>query len=137
METSDTKQCSECRKTKTLDEFSVDRRNRDGRTANCLACRRLAHQRWREGNREKYNAQVNRWRKANPEGSKNPDRRWLRALEFLGGECECGATEDLEFVHVRGDQSYAIEVGLILPWEMLKDELVKCDLVCPKCRFRY
>ncbi len=72
------KKCPRCEGVKALEEFSLDRRRRDGRQSRCKGCQRELMREWREQNphtprdyyernRARMNAGARRWREANPE----------------------------------------------------------------------
>lgn len=64
------------------------------------------------------------------------ERRRLRAMELLGGEClDCGNPDErvLVFDHVRGKKVANIARLLNKAWERIEAELRKCDLVCANC----
>jgi hypothetical protein len=58
-----------------------------------------------------------------------------RAIAYLGGQCvRCGTTDQLEFDHVdRATKSYLITANLNRRWEVLVQELDKCQLLCHDC----
>lgn len=62
-----------------------------------------------------------------------------RAVEFLGGKCiKCGYNKNiraLQFHHVDPFQkSFGIaESGCTRSWERVKEELLKCSLLCSNC----
>jgi hypothetical protein len=57
-----------------------------------------------------------------------------KLIDYLGGKCvRCGSTENLEFDHIDPSQkSFGISKSH-LPFEKLKDELDKCQLLCKSC----
>mgnify|MGYP003494614894 FL=1 len=67
-------------------------------------------------------------------------RRWMqarriKAIEYLGSSCAgCGSSDKLEFDHkVRELKTSNISWLLSRKWEVLKDELDKCQLLCSDC----
>ncbi len=48
----ETKICTKCKATKTLDEFPPDKKHRDGRASWCRVCGRLACKRWAKNHKE-------------------------------------------------------------------------------------
>ena len=56
-------------------------------------------------------------------------------LEYLGGKCvKCGSTERLEFDHIkREEKKYDITPKLTSNFDILKEELDKCQLLCYDC----
>jgi hypothetical protein len=76
------KSCKRCGAVKPLEAFHAERRNRDGRTADCIPCERerkrasVARQaasvrkrkaEWSAANRETHRRSDERWRRTNPE----------------------------------------------------------------------
>jgi Autographiviridae endonuclease VII len=52
-----TKQCNKCSELKSLTEFFIDRNNKtNGRYSICKACKKERVYKWRENNRDQYNA---------------------------------------------------------------------------------
>lgn len=63
------------------------------------------------------------------------DYYWERKLEciaYLGGMCvRCGTTDDLEFDHINAEEkSFDITSCMNRRWEVLVQELDKCQLLC-------
>ena len=56
-------------------------------------------------------------------------------IEYLGGKCvKCGATERLEFDHIdRTTKKYNITRKVDRTFDILKEELNKCQLLCYDC----
>ena len=107
------KTCTKCNKTKSLDEFSPDKRNKTGLQSICKACRAahrraylevsankekvLAKQRAdRKANREFHSARERAWREANPEKYKAQQRAYYEANreKLLAQTCEYRKTEN-------------------------------------------
>jgi len=65
------------------------------------------------------------------------EERKAKAINLLGGKCvKCGATERLQFDHIRNDRTtYKEMVSYLLMqrWERLLVELEKCQLLCISC----
>ena len=67
-------------------------------------------------------------------------RKWMlarreKAIEYLGGCCvTCGNVEELEFDHVvRELKVHNISQIMSRKWELLQEELDKCQLLCVEC----
>ena len=67
-------------------------------------------------------------------------RKWLlerreKAIEYLGGCCvTCGSVEELEFDHIdRSLKSHSVSTLISRRWEVLQEELDKCQLLCYTC----
>jgi hypothetical protein len=97
----DTKTCSECRETKPIGDFSVDKSKKSGYMIRCKPCDRARARRYYTENRDKRRAYDHQ--KAH---GRAQDRLALRkaALRIYGGVCVvCGTAANLEFDHVNGD----------------------------------
>jgi hypothetical protein len=59
------------------------------------------------------------------------------AVEFLGGKCvRCGWNKNVvgfEFHHAKEKKEYELGKMLNKSWDMVKKELVKCELLCSCC----
>lgn len=67
--------CNKCDTTKPVEEFYKDSGCADGYSTLCKICRNESMSKWRDNNREKYNASMRDWRKNNPEEVKDHDLR--------------------------------------------------------------
>ena len=63
------------------------------------------------------------------------DERKSYCIEYLGGKCvKCGTTERLEFDHIdRTTKKYNITRKVDRTFDILKEELDKCQLLCYDC----
>ena len=68
----DRKTCTKCGETKPLDEYPPDLRKRDGRQAQCRACKRIAGADWRARNPD----HAKTWRAKHPDRVKELFARW-------------------------------------------------------------
>lgn len=59
--------CNKCSKTKPISAFFADKAMRDGKSSICKDCKRENVYKWREANKDKYNADMRAYQKANPE----------------------------------------------------------------------
>ncbi len=80
---------------------------------------------YRELNNEKIREQRAKYRQ----------KKRAICLEYLGGKCvKCGTTERLEFDHIKRDtKKYNIAPRVTYNFDYLKEELDKCQLLCPPC----
>lgn len=55
--------------------------------------------------------------------------------DYLGGQCaSCSSTEQLQIDHIDPTtKSFNLSKKWGAPWETLKDELAKCQLLCKQC----
>ncbi len=93
-----------------------------------------------ELNKEKRREQMRKWEQLNKEKRKEFQREYCKkkrvyCLEYLGGKCvKCGATERLEFDHIKREgKKYSIASKLSYKFDYLKEELDKCQLLCAPC----
>lgn len=58
-----------------------------------------------------------------------------KMIDYLGSECSrCGATDNLEFDHLKPDtKNFDISLKATHPWSLLLPELKKCQLLCRPC----
>ncbi len=70
------------------------------------------------------------------ERSKERRQHWRKAaIDYLGGKCvDCGNKDQrvLEFDHLR-DKTRNVSWFMDRNWELLFEELEKCELVCANC----
>lgn len=63
--------------------------------------------------------------------------RWAKAIDLLGGECvKCSSIKDLHFDHInndREDRKHLVSYLLNRKWDLLVEELKKCQLLCSSC----
>ena len=63
-------------------------------------------------------------------------KRRAEVVEILGGKCEsCGTTENLEVDHIDPNEK-TLNIAKVLhgtKWELIKEELTKCQLLCNTC----
>ena len=61
--------------------------------------------------------------------------RKVEMLDYLGNKCvKCGSCDNLEFDHVdHNNKSFTITQNWGRSWEILKEELDKCQLLCKNC----
>lgn len=67
-------------------------------------------------------------------------RKWMQGrrldcIEILGGKCAwCGSTENLEIDHIDPkEKKNHISQILSRKWEIVREELKKCQLLCESC----
>lgn len=64
--------------------------------------------------------------------------RKQKAVTLLGGRCKiCGynkSTAALDFHHkIKAEKIFTLSANWEKPWELLQNELLKCDLLCRNC----
>lgn len=126
------KKCKKCGKEKPIEQFSRNRRRRDGRQDYCKACIKIRDAKNYASGKEKYA----KWSK---------DRRMRvrkKVFEYLlSHPCvECGETDIivLEFDH-RTQATKRFDVMSAThghSWKTVLAEIQKCDVVCANCHKR-
>ena len=113
------------------------------------------YRKWYQKNKEKKQEQNREWYRKNKEKRteqikgyqlENRERLYLcrterkrkmkiECIEYLGGKCVvCGATERLEFDHIKREgKKYSIGGKVTNNLNNLKEELNKCQLLCYDC----
>lgn len=71
------KTCARCGQTKPLDDFTADRRARDGRYSACKACNAAAAKAKRDADPAPSRAAVSKWKKATPENTAQT-AQWIK-----------------------------------------------------------
>lgn len=70
------KRCPECRECKSREEFSKNRRKKDGLSSYCKVCRNERRRAWAESNPEKATASSRRWKRANLNHVREYNQNW-------------------------------------------------------------
>ena len=124
------KTCTLCSIEKPLEEYTKKRRNKDGYMAMCRECSLPRR-------RKQY--------KENPEPQREgvyARRRYVteRYMEFkINNPCtDCHKfypSYVMDLDHVRGEKVAGVSslVNRNAPWEVIQEEIDKCDLVCANC----
>lgn len=142
------KKCSRCKEEKSLTEFCKDRHEKDGLSSRCRECRVELNRIWRNNNRDKDYLYKKTYIQKNPEKRSIYDSNFerktrIRAYEYKGGKCEdCGAipfesSHRFEFHHI-DPSTKGSHWGRIKrrSWEIQKEELDKCVLLCQPCHIK-
>ena len=69
------KRCPKCQKRKSVREFGLCKKSKDGRRGWCKKCDYKISKRWRDANLEKAREATRQWVKANPEKCREAERR--------------------------------------------------------------
>jgi len=75
------KECTACRESKEINEFSLDRSRPDGKAVWCRRCRGIHYAEYRPANKEKSNKRQKEYRSANKEKLKERQREYLSATK--------------------------------------------------------
>lgn len=120
------KRCPQCGEVKTLEEFAVGRRRKDGRQSTCKECKRDWDRKIYQRNPQKYAERNAVHRKL---------LRKLVAQYLQTHQCvDCGESDIivLEFDHIRDDKVCDISqmISRGASWTMILKEIAKCEVVC-------
>jgi hypothetical protein len=72
------KVCSNCGKTKELDEFSNHKKAKDGKQTYCKECASTKHAEWKRNNKEKVSVYNAEWKRNNREKVNAASAKWRR-----------------------------------------------------------
>lgn len=129
-----TKRCSRCKVVKPASAFHRDRNRGDGLQSYCRECNnaraKLFHADNPEHCRKRISKRAKRLRVVN-------HVRLFRYL--LEHPCvDCGETDPvvLDFDHITSDKVANVSALLVKHWEVIVDEIAKCEVVCANCHRR-
>lgn len=124
------KTCTSCGSMKELTEFRKYARSKDGLASACKVCTDAASECWRQRNKDKRKAQMEKLRKELAERF----REWKSTQCCkLCGECEPAC---LDFHHLdpsTKDGGLANMVARCTGWDKLMVEAAKCVVLCRNC----
>ncbi len=125
------KVCSKCKVPKEDDEFSLDKKKKDGRSYMCKEC----HKEYMESY---YRKKKDKWKNVKQDKKKRVEENKDKLLSLLQtSSCkDCGNSDSrvLEFDHL-----YSKRLGVPMlvkhgySWETIKKEIDKCEIVCSNC----
>ena len=128
------KRCSNCKKTKDLNDFNKNRSKKDGRQYRCRECQKLYHNKdWYIKNKDKI-IKSNYIKK-----KERRNQHWTKIIKryFSKGCVDCGIknVRVLEFDHVRGNKVNGVGtmVSENYGWKTIKKEIDKCEVRCRNC----
>lgn len=109
----------------------------------CRPCGRKASRAWAQENPEKHAAACLSWNNKNPAKRTEISRRYIHKfrgkLNSLKSErpCyDCGGNfqpECMDFDHVSGEKLFTVSAMEGKPWDSVRAEIDKCQLVCACC----
>lgn len=70
------KACTQCKELKPLDDFSPNKKAKDGRQSHCRQCHRIYSARWRANNKEVHGRYNREWGKRNKQAKRQAHIRW-------------------------------------------------------------
>ena len=98
------------------------------------------NRKWREENKEEIREKRSEYYQLNNEKIREERRKQHKekraiCLEYLGGKCvKCGTIHNLQFDHIKREgKKYEITRKLTYKFDNIKEELDKCQLLCPPC----
>ncbi len=129
-----TRRCGACRETKPTTEFAWRRKDIGQYDNLCRPCRADYHRQHYLANRQRYIDQ------ARDQRQKLMLERTTWLLEYFASnhcaDCDEADPLVLEFDHLR-DKSFNIGASLTTrPWQVILDEIAKCEVVCANCHRR-
>lgn len=145
------KECFKCKNIKSFDEFSGQKRNKDGKASWCKQCHREYTIRRQKENPEKMNVATMRWAKKNPEKVKATHRkRYVKdkkeIMSRLGNKCVCCGEAELEFLsldHINNDghldrkvtgcSGVSFYAYLLRKVEFLEEKIKTLRILCMNC----
>lgn len=72
------KECTKCKKPKSLKKFSRHSSTRDGRRSQCKVCVGIYYKKWQRENAKECGAHHKKWRQKNPKKCRASNKRWRR-----------------------------------------------------------
>lgn len=130
------KECSKCKKKKSLTEFNKNRNRKDGYESACRVCRNLQMRLYYDDNKEKQKQLISRRKKQMIKKNR------LNLFDYYKeNPCvDCGETDPivLESDHRDGVDKKNIISQMIWTngWKKIKSELDKCETRCSNCHKR-
>ena len=129
-----TKRCTSCDEVKPIDAFTLRRRRNLQPDTMCRSCRSVYGKEHYAANKARYIALA---------AERTRKKRLVRTaylIEYFEQHpcVDCGETDPLvlEFDHLR-DKAFDIGQGFEWrPWQVVLDEIAKCEVVCGNCHAR-
>jgi len=79
------KACTKCKETKPLNQFSVEKKCKNGLAFHCKACAAIRIKKWKADNPEEVKARQKAWKQANPEYVAVSNKAWRQDNpEYVG-----------------------------------------------------
>lgn len=137
--------CSHCKiELNDANGYRVKRGPEAGKLKNlCKICGRAAASKWVQANPEKAAAARRTWGRRNLDKTTISSRLYnddfrarLNSLKSERPCYDCGgmfAPEAMDFDHVTGEKVSGVSVMAGKPWEEVRKEIDKCQLVCACC----
>lgn len=123
------KNCYKCNKTKDISEFSINKNKPDGLNLECKECANKYMKEYYRKNKHKHLKAVEKqvcYRRAK-----------VAKYKMNKGCNRCGYKEHpsaLSFHHIeKEDKKFTIGCNIHLPWDILLEEIEKCEVLCMNC----
>lgn len=125
--------CSKCKKTKSINAFTVNRTKKNGYNNNCKECHRKYMRRHYRQNKLYY---VSKARRTNYKHAKIIIEflNWIKEIPCI----DCNRIYPsvcMDFDHIRGKKEFNLSEAKSLVWDPDKiwNEITKCEVVCSNC----
>jgi len=130
------KKCTKCGLEKTLDEFSIKKRDPLTYESWCKDCKRSYVRSHYRANKEVYKKRASDFSKKKKAENKQKIVEYLQCHPCI----DCGEPDVvvLQFDHVRGDKKACVTqlVHWSCCWETIQKEIDKCEVRCSNCHIR-
>lgn len=120
-----------CEKNLTIDQFSQNKRKKDGLQSQCKSCHRLYRRKHYEKNRQKYIDKAKKWQQE--------FFRWWKEYksQFVCEKCGEDHPACIQFHHPNNDKYMAVSQLLHLGNKSkILEEVAKCIPLCANCHFK-
>ncbi len=123
------KTCSKCGEEKSLVEYYLFSKSKDGHQKMCKQCMKISYNKCRLKKKDHYQ-QVQRDRE-----KRNSERlmEWKHTQQCLHCENNNPITLDLHHRDPLEDDVWIADVFRNWSWKRLKEEIDKCDVLCANC----
>jgi hypothetical protein len=140
--------CRVCKQEKELEEFTKHKKMHLGYDTICKECNRAHARKWEIDNPEKYKLKCKRWYRAHIKEAMAQRKERYEELTRIresfkeGKSCSiCGYNKMPQILHFhhRDETNKKFDIGNVanlgVSIEHLKEEIEKCDLLCPNCHY--
>lgn len=140
------KKCTKCKVARSLSEFGLNKRSRDGLHWWCKSCVRAQNKRYYHANRDLEMARSKKWAKENPERYRElvneSHRRSAKKIKqevvsAYGGSCSCCGESEINFLtldHVNGRSSVDTLRGEKMYRQAKREQFPDCyRVLCFNC----
>lgn len=129
------KKCTSCKEEKELEEFSKNKKRKDGLQTECKVCARKKHREYYAKNKEKQKKQIREAAKRRIKQNQEKICKYLEENPCV--DCLEGDILVLEFDHLRDkDKNVSDMVREGYGWDRILEEIDKCEVRCSNCHKR-